>query len=106
MSIAAPIAKALLRGPILFYRYCVSPFTVPACRHIPTCSDYAEQAIDTNGAWKGGWLTLSRILRCNPWGSQGLDPVPDLTRVHHPWYAPWRYGRWTGRHITEHFPEG
>lgn len=106
MSLPATIAKILLRGPILAYRYCVSPFTTASCRHIPTCSDYAEQAIDQNGPWKGGWLAISRILRCNPWGSQGLDPVPDLTNIQHPWWAPWRYGRWSGRHIEQRFEPG
>jgi hypothetical protein len=41
---------------------------------------------------------VSRILRCNPWGSAGYDPVPDIRAERHP-FAPWRYGRWTGRHI-------
>ncbi|MGB6388364.1 MAG: membrane protein insertion efficiency factor YidD, partial [Methyloceanibacter sp.] len=48
---------------------------------------------DRNGAWKGGWLALSRLCRCHPWGSHGFDPVPDLSAEHHP-FAPWRYGRW------------
>lgn len=104
MTIISSVAKAILRIPILIYRYAISPFTAPACRHIPTCSEYAEDAINKNGAWKGSWLALSRILRCHPWGSQGLDPVPDLTDEHHP-FAPWRYGRWTGRHIEEKFEE-
>ena len=100
MSAARHFAKGVLLGPILFYRYVISPFTPAACRHLPSCSDYASEAIDKNGAWKGGWLALSRILRCNPLGSHGHDPVPDLRRVRHPFWAPWRYGRWTGKHIT------
>ena len=93
-QIGREVAKALLKSPILLYRYTLSPFVGWHCRHLPTCSEYANEAIDRNGAWKGGWLTLARLLRCNPWGSSGLDPVPDLQEVKHPWYAPWRYGRW------------
>jgi len=103
MKIITRAAKLVLLAPIFLYRYCVSPFLPGACRHLPTCSDYASQAIELNGPWKGGWLALSRILRCNPWGSHGLDPAPDLRATHHPWYAPWRYGRWTGRHIEQGF---
>jgi len=46
------------------------------CRFDPTCSTYAIQAIDEWGAFKGSWLALKRIIRCHPWGGQGLDPVP------------------------------
>jgi putative membrane protein insertion efficiency factor len=99
MSWATAIAAAVLRAPILVYRYALSPLLPSACRHLPSCSEYTEEAIRRNGAWKGGWLGLSRLCRCHPLGSHGFDPVPDLTHVHHPWYAPWRYGRWTGRHI-------
>lgn len=88
------VAKAVLKAPIRLYRYTLSPFVGWNCRHLPTCSEYADDAIDRNGAWKGGWLTLARLLRCNPWGSSGLDPAPDLRAIHHPWYAPWRYGEW------------
>jgi putative membrane protein insertion efficiency factor len=63
------------------------------CRHLPSCSEYALEAIDRNGAWRGSWLALSRVCRCHPWGSQGLDPVPDIAQVRHP-LAPWRYGQW------------
>lgn len=46
------------------------------CRHIPTCSNYAKDAINTYGALKGGLLSLKRIIRCNPLGTKGYDPVP------------------------------
>lgn len=46
------------------------------CRYIPTCSEYAKIAIERFGALKGSYLTLKRILRCNPWGKSGFDPVP------------------------------
>ncbi len=87
------VAKALLLAPIMAYRYTLSPLVGANCRHLPTCSDYAREAIERNGAWKGGWLTLARLCRCHPWGSHGFDPVPDLTHEQHR-LAPWRYGRW------------
>lgn len=46
-----------------------------SCRHIPTCSNYAIEAIDYYGAWKGSLLAIKRIIRCNPWGTYGYDPV-------------------------------
>jgi len=102
------MARAALKLPIHFYRYVISPLIGPRCRHLPTCSSYALEAIDKNGAWKGGWLTLSRFVRCHPWGTDGFDPVPDLRSERH-LLAPWRYGRWTrhemeasARHQAEH----
>ena len=61
---------------IMFYKRCVSPFTPSSCRYIPTCSTYALQALRKYGIFKGGWLAVKRILRCNPWGGSGYDPVP------------------------------
>ncbi|HMP79273.1 MAG TPA: membrane protein insertion efficiency factor YidD [Pirellulaceae bacterium] len=46
------------------------------CRHQPTCSEYAIEALRTHGAWRGIWLTVRRLLRCQPWGTYGFDPVP------------------------------
>ncbi|MGH6866374.1 MAG: membrane protein insertion efficiency factor YidD [Methyloceanibacter sp.] len=87
------LAKALMVVPILIYRWTLSPFVGFHCRHLPSCSDYAREAIEKNGAWKGGWLAFARLCRCHPWGSHGFDPVPHLMAEHHP-FAPWRYGRW------------
>ena len=61
---------------IAFYRSFISPLTPPACRFTPTCSQYAQEAIRKYGPFRGGWLALKRILRCNPWGGSGYDPVP------------------------------
>ncbi len=66
----------LLILPIRFYKHFISPLTPPACRYTPTCSTYAIQAIQKHGPFKGGWLAIKRILRCNPWGGSGYDPVP------------------------------
>lgn len=61
---------------IKFYQQCISPLTPAACRYTPTCSQYAKEAILKYGPFKGSWLSLKRILRCNPWGGSGYDPVP------------------------------
>ncbi|MDR0536984.1 MAG: membrane protein insertion efficiency factor YidD [Tannerellaceae bacterium] len=68
--------SVILLSLIYFYRYCISPLIPPSCRFTPTCSEYAIQAIKKHGPRKGTCLTLKRILRCNPWGSCGFDPVP------------------------------
>lgn len=66
----------LLSLPIVFYQRCISPFTPPSCRFMPTCSEYARQALKKHGPIKGLALAIWRILRCNPWGGSGYDPVP------------------------------
>lgn len=70
------VLKWLLLTPIIFYQRCISPFTPPACRFTPTCSQYALEAFRKYGPVKGFWLSLKRILRCHPWGGSGYDPVP------------------------------
>nr|WP_308571135.1 membrane protein insertion efficiency factor YidD [uncultured Prevotella sp.] len=62
--------------PILFYQKVISPFTPPTCRFTPTCSEYTRQALLKYGPLKGLYLAIRRILRCNPWGGSGYDPVP------------------------------
>ncbi len=66
----------LLLAPVYFYTYSISPLLPPACRYTPTCSEYTIQAIKKYGPFKGGVLAIKRILRCNPWGGSGYDPVP------------------------------
>ncbi|WP_314826981.1 membrane protein insertion efficiency factor YidD [Segatella baroniae] len=66
----------LLILPILFYQRFVTPFTPPSCRFTPTCSEYARQALLKHGPVKGLLLAVWRVLRCNPWGGSGYDPVP------------------------------
>ena len=72
MSIAARIAVALIR----VYQTARAGRPSP-CRYIPSCSHYGLEAIERHGALRGGWLTVRRIARCQPWGGYGLDPVPD-----------------------------
>lgn len=68
--------KRAILSMIRFYRRGISPFTPPSCRFIPSCSAYAEEAIEEHGALRGGWLATRRILRCHPFGGHGYDPVP------------------------------
>lgn len=62
---------------IRFYQRHISSKTAPACRFTPTCSQYAIEAIERFGVIKGCGLAAWRILRCNPWGGHGYDPVPE-----------------------------
>ncbi len=75
---------ALLRGLIRAYKLFVSPILPPSCRYLPTCSDYAAEAIATHGALRGSWLTARRLSRCHPWGGSGYDPVPEAHPAHRP----------------------
>jgi TatD DNase family protein len=70
------VLSAILLAPIRAYRKFVSPLLPPRCRYVPTCSQYAIEAIGTYGAFRGSYLALRRILRCNPWGGSGYDPLP------------------------------
>ena len=69
--------KRILLALISFYRHSISPVTPPSCRFTPTCSAYAYEAITKYGAFKGGWLTFKRLMRCNPfYKGNPYDPVP------------------------------
>jgi putative membrane protein insertion efficiency factor len=86
-------------GLVRLYRLVLSPWIGRSCRYLPTCSEYTEEAIGRYGLWVGTWIGLSRLQRCGPFGASGFDPVPDALPSNSRWYMPWRYGRWTGRHI-------
>jgi uncharacterized protein len=70
------VLNALLRGLVRAYQLVLSPLLLPSCRYLPSCSDYAAEAIARHGAARGCWLALGRLLRCHPWGGSGYDPVP------------------------------
>jgi len=80
MTFIIDILKTLIGGLfvllIKIYQNLLSPLLGAQCRYTPTCSQYGVEAIKKYGAFKGGWLTLKRIGRCNPWGGHGHDPVP------------------------------
>lgn len=88
--------RLLGRALIKSYRLTLSPLIGSDCRHLPTCSAYGEEAIERYGLWAGGWMTLARLCRCHPFGTRGLDFVPDELPARARWFAPWRYGRWRG----------
>ena len=77
---SAKVCKSVAIFPLVvlikFYKLCISPFTMPACRYTPTCSEYALQALKKHGPLKGSYLAAKRILSCHPWGGSGYDPVP------------------------------
>jgi len=70
------IVITTLKNLFKAYHYLISPWLGNRCRFTPTCSDYAQQALDTHGLGKGLWLSGKRICRCHPWGGEGHDPVP------------------------------
>lgn len=67
----------ILKGVISLYQLLISPLLGPRCRHFPSCSEYASEALEKHGVVRGSLLALWRVLRCNPLGTQGFDPVPD-----------------------------
>lgn len=72
--------KSFLLFLITFYRYAISPLMGNHCRYYPSCSAYAEEAIQRYGGLRGGWLGLRRLLRCHPFHVGGADPVPDIPK--------------------------
>jgi len=66
----------ILRAFVRCYRWLISPLLPPSCRFHPSCSEYAEEALERHGAWRGAWLATRRLCRCGPWHPGGCDPVP------------------------------
>lgn len=70
-AFAVLVARILIHS----YRMTLGVVLPTSCKFYPSCSHYAEQAIETYGAWRGGWLALKRVLRCHPFARGGFDPV-------------------------------
>ncbi len=85
-------AHVLIRG----YQLSLSMLVGRQCRHWPSCSDYTDEAIQRFGLWRGGWIGVARICRCNGWGTSGIDLVCEELPPDARWFKPWRYGRWRG----------
>lgn len=78
------------------YQLTLSSLVGHQCRHWPSCSEYTDEAIGRHGFWAGGWMGAARICRCGPFGTHGVDIVPDRPPARARWWMPWRYGRWRG----------
>lgn len=76
---------------VRLYQLTLSGFIGNSCRHLPTCSEYAHEAIARHGLWAGAWMGLFRVARCGPGGTHGIDRVPEQLALRFAWYLPWRY---------------
>lgn len=83
MSRLSHLTARLLSLPVMFYRSAISPHLPAACRYTPTCSQYALDALQLHGPVRGSLMAAKRILRCNPWGGSGYDPVPGSVSDNH-----------------------
>ena len=96
ISLLRQIARLPARAGLLLigaYKLLISPvfFALGVrCRHEPTCSSYAADAVTAQGLWRGGWLALGRLLRCRPGGTWGVDPAP-IERTAAPWWKVWAF---------------
>lgn len=84
------------RALIFVYRVTFSAFAGRWCRHAPSCSEFADEAIARHGLWAGGWMSLGRVCRCRPGGTDGYDPPPFAPPPRAGPLTPWRYGKWRG----------
>jgi putative membrane protein insertion efficiency factor len=76
------------------YRYSLSALLGGQCRYLPTCSEYALDALRLHGFWPGSVMAFARICRCGPFGGHGFDPVPSVLPGNARWWLFWRYGVW------------
>jgi uncharacterized protein len=76
MSLYESCVRLALRA----YKLTLSPLIGRQCRYLPTCSEYAAEALIAHGPWRGSWLAAKRVCRCHPWGGSGYDPVPPKYR--------------------------
>ena len=76
--------KAVVIALLRVYKWLLSPWLLPACRYVPSCSEYAEEAIERFGVLRGSWMAALRLLRCHPFVKGGYDPVVRETPVRQP----------------------
>jgi uncharacterized protein len=69
------VAKFVVLRLLRAYKWAISPMFPPSCRYVPTCSEYAMEAVERYGAGRGGWMAAWRLLRCHPFAHGGYDPV-------------------------------
>jgi len=95
VTVLEKLLKRAALGALWLYKRTLSPvlyFFGARCRHYPSCSDYAAEAFGRHPPWRAFWLTVSRLARCHPLGSHGIDPVPKGPGG--PWWQIWRLGDW------------
>ena len=92
----ASLVRRSAHRAIRLYQLTLSGLVGRQCRHLPSCSEYTDEAIQRHGLWAGGWMGVARICRCGPMGTSGIDRVPDALPPGSGWYKPWAYGRWPG----------
>ena len=80
MQAFSVLLRLCLTGLIQLYQFCLSPLLGMNCRHLPSCSHYAKDAINMHGPLRGSYYALKRILRCNPWAKPMVDPVPSPSK--------------------------
>jgi len=97
------VPRLAARGLVRVYQLTLSGLMGRQCRYLPTCSAYMDESLDRYGLWAGGWLGLSRLCRCHPWGDFGFDPVPKNLPGGDP-LKPWRYGHWRRKPVCEAVP--
>ncbi|MGH9515867.1 MAG: membrane protein insertion efficiency factor YidD [Terriglobales bacterium] len=78
MAIAANLPRVTLLSALRAYKYAISPLFLPSCRYVPTCSEYAAEALERHGAIRGTLMAMWRLLKCNPFVKGGFDPVSEL----------------------------
>lgn len=76
--------ETCVRGALRAYKLTLSPLIGPRCRYVPSCSEYAAEALISHGLWRGAWLAGRRLCRCHPWGGSGYDPPPPRKGGHPP----------------------
>jgi uncharacterized protein len=86
----AVLGRRIAHGLIRAYQLSLSGLIGRQCRFLPTCSDYADEAIGRHGVWIGMWMGGARLCRCHPWGGSGYDPVPATLAADASWRRPWR----------------
>ncbi len=78
VNLIKEVFTLVLVGIVRFYKLAISPWTPSSCRHVPSCSSYAVEALHKHGPIKGFWLSAKRLSKCHPWGTHGYDPVPEM----------------------------
>ncbi|MBM3419731.1 MAG: membrane protein insertion efficiency factor YidD [Bacteroidetes bacterium] len=99
------ILSFILTVPVYIYQWFISPLKGPGCRHVPTCSSYAIEALRRHGPWHGLLLGTGRILRCRPGGTHGFDPVPRIIVKRYRFPAGLRGRRERCNRLKDHMSE-